>query len=55
MKNSNNKGYMLVEIILAFAITFALLYFMMDLVFKIKNKKENTWITAERVPYEDRI
>ena len=41
MKNSNNKGYMLVEIILAFAITFALLYFMMDLVFKIKNKNDD--------------
>ena len=41
MKKMNNKGYMLVEIILAFSITFTLLYFMMDLVLKIKNKNDD--------------
>lgn len=41
MKKLNNKGYMLVEIIMAFAITFILLYFMMDLVLKMKNKNDD--------------
>ena len=41
MKKMNNKGYMLVEIILAFVISFAILYFMMDLVIKLKNKNDD--------------
>ena len=41
MKKMNNKGYMLVEIIMAFAITFTLLYFMMDLVLKMKNNNDD--------------
>lgn len=41
MRKLNNKGYMLVEIILAFAITFALIYFIMDLVINIKNKNDD--------------
>ena len=41
MNKMNNKGYMLVEIILAFAITFSLLYFLMDLVLNIKNKNDD--------------
>lgn len=41
MRKMNNKGYMLVEIILAFAITFTLLYFIMDLVLKMKNKNDD--------------
>lgn len=40
-KKLNNKGYMLIEIILAFAIAFALLYFIMDLVIKLKNKNDD--------------
>ncbi len=38
---SNNKGYMLVEIILAFSIAFMLLYFIMDLVIKMKNTNDD--------------
>ena len=41
MRKLNNKGYMLVEIILAFVISFAILYFMMDLVIKLKNKNDD--------------
>lgn len=41
MRKLNNKGYMLVEIILAFAITFMLIYFIMDLVINIKNKNDD--------------
>ena len=41
MKKLNNKGYMLVEIILAFAITFALVYFIMDIVIDLKNKNDD--------------
>ena len=41
MKKMNNKGYMLVEIIVAFSIGFMLLYFMMDLVIKLKNKNDD--------------
>ena len=41
MKKLNNKGYVLVEIIMAFTITFVLLYFMMDLVIKMKNKNDD--------------
>ena len=41
MKKLNNKGYMLVEIILVFVITFALLYFVMDLVIRLKNKNDD--------------
>ena len=40
-KKMTNKGYMLVEIILAFAIAFALLYFVMDLVINLKNKNDD--------------
>lgn len=41
LKKINNKGYMLVEIILAFSIAFILLYFIMDLVIKMKNKNDD--------------
>ena len=41
MKKLNNKGYMLVEIIMAFAITFCLIYFLMDLVINLKNKNDD--------------
>lgn len=41
MKKLNNKGYMLVEIIMAFAITFALIYFLMDMVINLKNKNDD--------------
>ena len=41
MRKMNNKGYMLVEIIMAFVITFGILYFMMDLIINIKNKNDD--------------
>lgn len=41
MKRINNKGYMLVEIILAFSITFVLIYFVMNLIIKLKNKNDD--------------
>lgn len=44
MKKINNKGYMLVEIILAFSITFILIYFIMDLVIKTKNKNDDLMV-----------
>lgn len=44
MKKINNKGYMLVEIILAFSITFILIYFIMDLVIKSKNKNDDLMV-----------
>lgn len=44
MKKINNKGYMLVEVILAFSITFILIYFIMDLVIKSKNKNDDLMV-----------
>jgi len=46
MKKMNNKGYMLVEIILAFSICFALMYFLMDIVIKVKNKNDDLLVEA---------
>lgn len=42
----NNKGYMLVEIILAFGISFVLIYFMMDLIIDTKNKNDDLVISS---------
>lgn len=36
----NNKGYMLIEIILASAIAFALAYFMLELTLKVKERND---------------
>ena len=48
----NNKGYMLVEIILASTIAFALAYFIMDLTIKMKNKNDDllveTFVETDR-------
>lgn len=41
MKRLNNKGYMLVEIILAFAIAMVVMYFITDLTIKLKNKNDD--------------
>ena len=41
MKNLNNKGYMLVEIILAFVIAMGVTYFMFELIIKLKNKNDD--------------
>ena len=37
----NNKGYMLVEIILAFSIAMGITYFITDLTIKLKNKNDD--------------
>ena len=37
----NNKGYMLIEIILASTIAFGLAYYMLDLTLKLKNKNDD--------------
>lgn len=42
----NNKGYMLVEIILAFAITMGVMYFLMDLTVKLKNKNDDLMVST---------
>ena len=44
MKKINNKGYMLVEVILAFSLAFILIYFIMDLVIKLKNKNDDLMV-----------
>ncbi len=40
----NNRGYMLVEIILASAIAFTVVYFIMNLTIKLKNKNDDMLI-----------
>ncbi len=44
MKKLNNKGYMLVEIILASAIAFLVIYFIIDLTVKMKNKNDDMYV-----------
>lgn len=41
IKRLNNKGYMLVEIILAFVLTMVTVYFITDITIKIKNKNDD--------------
>ena len=41
MNKLNNKGYMLVEIILASAIAFGITYFIMDMTINLKNKNDD--------------
>lgn len=41
MNKLNNKGYMLVEIVLASAIAFGVAYYMFDLIIKLKNKNDD--------------
>ena len=40
MKRLNNRGYVLIEIILASAIAFGIAYFILDLTIKLKNKND---------------
>lgn len=40
----NNKGYMLVEIILASAIAFGVAYFLLELTIKLKNKNDDMFV-----------
>ena len=44
IKRLNNKGYMLVEIILASVIAFGVAYFILDLVIKLKNKNDDLFV-----------
>ena len=44
IKKLNNKGYMLVEIILASVIAFGVAYFLLDLVIKLKNKNDDLFV-----------
>ena len=46
IKKSNSKGYMLVEIILAFVVTFAISYFVISLVIKLKNRNDDMMVTT---------
>ena len=43
MKKMNNKGYMLVEIIIASVITFTIAYSLMNLIIKFKDKNEDLY------------
>lgn len=45
-KNNKSKGYVLIEIVLAFSITFALTFFLIDLVIKFKNKNDDLFIST---------
>lgn len=42
--NLNNKGYMLIEIVLASVIAFGLAYFMLELTIKLKNKNDDLMV-----------
>ncbi len=44
MKKNNNKGYMLVEIILASVLAFLVIYFIIDLTVKMKNKNDDMFV-----------
>lgn len=41
MKRLNNKGYMLVEIILAFSLAMVVMFFMTELTIRLKNKNDD--------------
>ena len=48
MRNKlNNKGYMLIEIILASALAFGLAYFILDLTIKLKNKNDDLLVSTQ--------
>lgn len=47
MKKLNNKGYMLVEIILASVLAFGVAYYIIDLTIKFKNKNDDLLVETE--------
>lgn len=47
MRKLNNKGYMLVEIILASVIAFGVAYFIIDLTIKLKNKNDDFFVETQ--------
>ena len=49
MRKLNNKGYMLVEIILASVIAFGVAYFIIDLTIKLKNKNDDFFVETQVV------
>ena len=55
----NNKGYMLVEIILASALAFGLAFFIIDLTIKLKNKNDDlmveTLISTDRAIINNKL
>ena len=59
IKRINNKGYMLVEIILASALAFGLAYFILDLTIKLKNKNDDllveTLVTTDMTIITNRL
>lgn len=46
LKKINNKGYMLIEIILASALAFGLAYFMLEVTLKLKNKNDDLMVAT---------
>lgn len=46
MKRLNNKGYMLVEIIVASVIAFSVAYYLINLTYKFKNKNEDVYYST---------
>ena len=46
MKRLNNRGYVLIEIILASAIAFGIAYFVLDLTIKLKNKNDDLVVST---------
>ena len=55
MKILNNKGYMLVEIILASVIAFSVAYFIVNLTIKLKNKNDDLLVSTQAVTDQDII
>ena len=49
MKKLNNKGYMLIEIILASVLAFGVAYFIIDLTIKLKNKNDDLVVETQTV------
>ena len=47
MKKLNNKGYMLVEIVLAAVISFSVAYYLLNLTYKFKDKNEDVLYTKK--------
>lgn len=46
MRKINNKGYMLVELILAAALAFGMAYFLISLTMKLKDKNDDMMVTT---------
>lgn len=51
----NNKGYMLVEIILASVIAMSIAYYLLNLTYKFKDKNEDVYYSAELISLKNNI